>query len=227
MKIRPEYIERLKQVTESDLKFDQFEIIKKNTHYLNPKFKEKLIEDVTQIDFNTLYPNLLISLFDEGLIDEKWKEDIDRVGWFLKNRSELKRLSNVSGEYEKWKIHCNSLYMKIRSMHVTNYMDLFYTDLIEKYSDKVIYIDVDMLILNISKSDFQSKTHIEEIYDFYFDASFIRYSYIENLKKYLIQDEDGEIRVQGFTVSNKSKKQEWILFIKSLIRERKLKNLGI
>ncbi len=227
MKIRPEYIERLKQVTESDLKFDQFEIIKKNTHYLNPKFKEKLIEDIAQIDFNALYPNLLISLFDEGLIDEKWREDIDRVRWFLKNRNQLKSLSNVSGEYEKWKIHCNSLYMKIRSVHVTNYMDLFYTDLIEKYSDKLIYIDVDLMILNFTKGEFQIETNIEEIYDFDFDVSFFKYFYIEKKKKYLIQDEYGEIYVQGFTESNKLKKQEWILFIKSLIRERKLKNLGI
>jgi hypothetical protein len=225
MRIRQKYIERLRQSTEEDLRFDQFEIIKKNIHYLNPKFKEKLIEDVTQIDFNTLYPNLLISLFDEGLIDEKWRGGIDGVRWFLKNRKDLKLLSlSGSTEYEKWKTHCNSLYMEIKSMHVTNYMDLFYTDLIEKYSDKVIYIDVDRLILNISKSDFQSKTHIEELYDFDFEASFIRYSYIEGLKRYLFQEENGDILIKGF---KESKKIDVLSLVKRLIRESKLENLGI
>jgi lipopolysaccharide biosynthesis glycosyltransferase len=101
-------------------------------------------------------------------------------------------------------------------------MDLFYTDLIEKYSDKVIYIDVDRFILNISKSDFQYKTHIEEIYDFDFDVSFFKYFYIENLKKYLFQEENGEISITGF-----NKKFDVLLFVKKLIRERKLENLGI
>lgn len=224
MKIRKEYIEKLSQATEDDLVFDSFKIIEKNIHYINPNFKEVLLEDVTQIDFNALYPNLLVSLFDEGLIDEKWREDIDRVAWFLKNRKQLKSLSNVSSEYEKWKIHCNSLYMKIKSTHVTSYLDLFYTDLIDKYSDKIIYIDVDMFILNLTKDQFQSKKHIEEIYDFNFDTSFIRYFYIEGIKKYLIQDEFGEITVKGF---RDPKKFDLILFIKSLIRKKRLENLGI
>jgi hypothetical protein len=224
MKIRKEYIEKLSLSTEDDLVFDTFKIIEKNIFYINPNYKEVLQEDVTQINFNSLYPNLLISLFDEGLIDDKWKEDIDRVKWFLKNRKELKRLSNVSSEYEKWKIHCNSLYMKIKSTHVTSYLDLFYSDLIKKYGDKIIYIDADMLILNFTKNDFQSKKHIEELYDFNFENSSIRYFYIENIKRYLIQDEFGEITVKGF---RGTKNFDIILFIKSLIRNKRLENLGI
>jgi hypothetical protein len=93
VKVRKEYIDKLRQLNEEDLVFDIFKIIQKNILFINPCYKEVLLEDVTRIDFTSLYPNLLISLFDEGLIDEKWKEDIDRVRWFLKNRKDLKRLS--------------------------------------------------------------------------------------------------------------------------------------
>jgi hypothetical protein len=223
MKIRKEYIDKLKQVSESDLKFDQFEIIKKNTHYLNPKFKEKLIEDVTQIDFNTLYPNLLISLFDEGLIDEKWKEDIERVQWFLKNRGDLKLLS--PNEYQQWKIHCNSLYAKIRSPYVTEYMDMFYTDLIEKYGDLIVYNDVDDLYLKIDKVSFQSKEWIAELKDFKHDVEFINYFYAEDLKRYVEQEESGQINTEGFRDENK--KENLLNIIKREVRRRKLENLGI
>jgi len=227
MKIRKEYIDKLKNSTEEESDIDKFFNFTQ-IHYLNPDYKEVLLEDVTQIDFNALYPNLLVSLIDEGLIDEKWREDINKVKWFLENRKNLKILSlSGSTEYEKWKIHTNSLYSNIKTTHVTSYLDLFYTDLIKKYSDEIIYIDVDMVILNIKKIDFQTKKHIEEIYDFDFDASFIEYFYIERLKKYFIKDESGELYVKGFTSSNKSKKQEWTLFIKTLIREKRLQNLGI
>lgn len=225
MKVRKEYIDKLRQLNEGDLVFDNFKIIQKNILFINPCYKEVLLEDVTRIDFTSLYPNLLISLFDEGLIDEKWKEDIDRVRWFLKNRKDLKRLSLTgSTEYEKWKIHCNSLYSKIKSTQVTSYLDIFYGDLIKKYSGKIIYIDADLLILNFNKVEFQTKNHIQEIYDFDFDTSFINYFYIENKKKYFIQDEFGEISVKGF---NNPRKYQLELFIKSLIREKKLQNIGI
>lgn len=221
MKIRKEYIDKLQESNNQE--FDHFKIIEGNTHYLNPKFKEKLIDNVTQIEFNSLYPNLMVALSDEGLFDEKWKEDIEKVDWFIKNRKELKRLT--PGEYEKGKIHTNSLYLKMKSMHVSNYINLFYTDLIKKYSDKIIYTDVDLMILNFNKQEFLSETQIEEIYDFDFDTSFINYFWIENRKRYLYQNESGEIVTKGFR--SNQKKIDLTLYIKSLIRERKLQNLGI
>jgi hypothetical protein len=225
VKVRKEYIDKLRQLNKEDLIFDNFKIIQKNILFINPCYKEVLLENVTRIDFTSLYPNLLISLFDEGLIDEKWKEDINRVRWFLKNAKDLKRLSITgSTEYEKWKIHCNSLYIKIKSTQVTSYLDLFYDNLIRKYSDSIIYIDVDLLILNFNKVEFQTKRHIEEIYDFDFDISFINYFYIENNKKYFIQDEFGEVSISGF---NNPRRHQVDLFVKSLIREKKLQKIGI
>lgn len=220
MTLRPDYLERLKKL--EGLSFNNFIIKDKRIHYINQNSLGNLYENLTQIDFITLYPNLLIGLFENGLIDEKWKDDIGRVKWFLNNRKELKRLK--SDEYQKWKVHCNSLYMKIKSPYVVEYMNLFYSDLLDKYGDKIIYIDVDLLIVNFTKVEFQTKYQIEELNDFKYDTTFINYFYAEELKKYVKQDENGELSVSGF---RDAKRYNIEALIKREIRRRKLDKLGI
>lgn len=220
MILRPDYLERLKNL--EGLSFNNFLIKDKRIHYINTNSLGNLYENLTQIDFITLYPNLLIGLFESGLIDEKWKDDIGRVKWFLNNKKELKRLQ--SDEYQKWKVHCNSLYIKIKSPYVVEYMNLFYSDLLDKYGDKIIYIDVDLLIINLKKVEFQTKYQIEELNDFNYDTTFINYFYAEELKKYIKQDEFGEITTSGF---REPKKANLEALIKREIRRRKLDNLGI
>lgn len=226
MRIREDYIERLKKL--EDLTFNNFLIRDKKILYLSDFSRGNLYEDVVQIDFNALYPSLLIGLFDANMLDESWKEDIDRVKWFMKNKRDLKMLSitGTSGtsEYEKWKIHCNSLYSKIKSPYVVEYMSMFYSDLIEKYGDRIIYIDVDLLVLKYSKIEFQTKELIEELKDFNYDISFVNYFYAEDLKKYIKQYEGGDLVCSGFQDSGREKMQN---LIKREIRRRKLDNLGI
>jgi len=221
MILRPEYIERLKKL--EDLKFNNFLIKDKNIHHIGNYARGNLYENITRIDFIALYPSILIGLFNEGLLNEKWVNDIDRVKWFLKNRKELKLLP--SGEYEKWKIHCNSLYEKIKSSYVVEYVDMFYTDLIEKYGDLIIYNDVDSLYLKIDKVSFESKEWITELKDFKYDIQFINYLYLEDKKKYIEQEESGNINTKGFRDENK--KQNLLNIIKREVRRRKLGKLGI
>ena len=219
MMLKLDYIERLKKL--EDIQFNSWVIKDKLIHYIGDFSRGNLYEDVTQVEFNALYPTILIGLFEVGLLEEKWKEDIDRVKWFLKNRKEIKALP--SSEYQKWKVHCNSLYAKIKSPYVVEYMNIFYSDLLEKYGNRVIYTDVDLLILNIKKSDFQ-RDIIPELKDFNHDITFINYFYAEELKKYLKQDEHGEITSSGF---KDPKKSDLEILIKREIRRRKLDNLGI
>lgn len=220
MNLIKDYINKLKKL--ENIEFHNFSISDKLIHYISDSSLGNLYEDLVQIDFNALYPNILVGLFESNLLDEKWKDDIGRVKWFLENRKGLKRLK--SDEYQKWKVHCNSLYMKIKSPYVVEYMNLFYSDLLSKYRDKIIYIDVDLLILNLSKLDFQREVQIPEINHFNYDVSFINYFYTENLKQYIKQDEYGEIVVSGFKDPKKEKLQS---IIKTEIRRRKLENLGI
>lgn len=221
MILRKDYIDRIKKL--ENLQFNNWLIKDNLTHYLGDFSRCNLYENLTKIDFNALYPTILIGLFEAGIIDEKWKEDIERVEWFLKNRSELKLLS--PNEYQQWKIHCNSLYMKIKSPCVVEYLNIYYSDLLEKYGDRIIYIDVDLLILNIKKSDFQTKEIIPELKDFNYDVTFVNYFYAEELKKYIEQEESGTINVKGYR--DETKKENLLNLIKREIRRRKLDNLGI
>ena len=220
MKLNQDYVKRLKEL--DNPKFQSF-IVDKKICYLPDNNRGILYENITRIDFNSLYTNIQIGLFKEGLISKEWKEDIERVQWFLKNRKELKSLP--SSEYEKWKIFSNSLYMKIKSPYVVEYVDMFYTDLIEKYGDLIIYNDVDDLYLKIDKVSFQSKEWITELKDFKYDVEFINYLYLEDRKKYIEQEESGQINTKGFRDENV--KQNLLNIIKREVRRRKLENLGI
>ena len=220
MKLRSDYIERIKNL--ENLKFNNFLIKDKNIHHISNHARGNLYDNITRIDFNALYPNILIGLFNEGLLNEKWKNDINKVKWFLENRSDLKRLS--PDEYEKWKIHCNSLYIKIKSPYVVEYMNIFYSELIEKYGDLIIYIDVDRIYFKLSKEEFQIKTNIEELNDFNYYVEFINYFYAEELKKYIEQDSFGQLTCSGFKEPNKTNLEN---LIKREVRRRKLENLGI
>jgi hypothetical protein len=221
MKLNQDYIKRLKEL--KDPQFDRYSIRGKKILNLPDISRGMLYENITKINFISLYSYIQIGLFNEGLIDEKWKEDIERVQWFLKNRGDLKLLS--PNEYQQWKIHCNSLYTKIRSPYVMEYMDMFYTDLIEKYGDLIIYNDVDDLYLKIDKISFKTKEWIIELKEFNYDVESINYFYAEDLKKYIEQEESGKINAKGFRDENV--KQNLLNIIKREVRRRKLENLGI
>jgi hypothetical protein len=192
-----------------------------NLKYIEDFSRGKLYEDLTQVEFNLLYPFLLIDLFEENLIEPKWKEDILRLKWFIENRKELK--TNFTNEYQRWKTFSNSLYSKIKSPYVEQYLNLFYSDLINKYNDKILYIDVDVIILNYSKSEFQTKCFIPELNNFSYDIKYIDYFYAEDLQNY-VKKEEGEITSRGF---KGAKIQTIQALIKSEIRRRKLEKLNI
>jgi hypothetical protein len=216
MKLNKSYVKLLK-----DLDNHKFEYFDKC--YLPDNNRDKLYENITRIDFNSLYANIQIGLFDEGLIGKEWKDDIDRVKWFLKNRKELKSLK--PDEYQKSKVHCNSLYMKTKSPYVIKYVDMFYKDLIQKYANLVIYSNVDVLYLNIDKISFQTKECVVELKDFSYDIQFIKYLYIDDKRKYIEQEESGNINTEG--LSDENKKQNLLNIFKREVRKIKLEKLGI
>jgi hypothetical protein len=222
MKLNQDYVKRLKEL--KDPQFDRYSIRGKKILNIPDISRGMLYENITKINFISLYTYIQIGLFNEGLIDEKWKADIDKVKWFLENRGDLFGVISAN-EYNELKIFTNSLYLKIRSPYVTEYMDMFYTDLIEKYGDLIVYNDVDDLYLKIDKVSFQSKEWITELKDFKHDVEFINYFYAEELKKYIEQEESGQINTKGFRDENK--KQNLLSIIKREIRRRKLDNLGI
>lgn len=225
MKLLKQYIDKLSE----DLEFDTFEFIKKNITYLNEDCKDILLEDLTRIDFNNLYPNIILGLYNEGLIDTKWESDIKQLKSFLENIEELKRKTkefigkpyddlqnSILGTYKAGRIHANTLYAKIKSPLVVEYLHLIYTDIIEKYPDDIVYIDVDMIIC---KRDIDISTIPSNRYE----MSKVEYFYIENKKRY-ITFANGQLETKGHS---KFTKNDLLQLIKSEIRTRRLNKIGI
>lgn len=217
MKLLKQYIDQLP----TDLKFDTFEFIKKNIHYLNEDCKDILLEDLVRIDFNNLYPNIIVGIYNEGLIDTKWESDIKQLKSFLENIEELKKKSlspypEDPLSYKAGRTHANALYAKIKSPLVVEYLHLVYTDLIEKYGDDIVYIDVDMIIC---KKDIDITTIPSNRYE----VSKLEYFYIESLKKYIIFA-NGQLETKGHS---KFTNKDLLQLVKSEIRQRRLNKMGI
>jgi len=224
MKLLKEYIERLP----TDSKFDTFEFIKKNIIYLNEDCKDILLEDLVRIDFCNLYPNIILGLYNEGLINTKWESDIKKLKLFLENVDGLKKKTkefigkpyddfqnSILGSYKAGRIHANGIYAKIKSPLVVEYLHLIYTDIIEKYADDIVYIDVDMIICkkDIDISNIPTKSEMSKV----------EYFYIENLKKYIIFA-NGQLETKGH---NAFTKEDLLELVKREIRQRRLNKIGI
>lgn len=224
MKLLKRYIDQLPE----DLKFDTFEFIKKNILYLNEDCRDILLEDLVRIDFNNLYPNIILGLYNEGLIDTKWESDIKQLKSFLENVDELKRKTkefigkpyddlqnSILGSYKAGRTHANALYAKIKSPLVVEYLHLIYTDIIEKYADDIVYIDVDMIICkkDIDISNIPAKSEISKL----------EYFYIESIKKYILFY-NGQLETKGHS---KFTNKDLLKLIKSEIRTRRLNKIGI
>jgi len=216
-KLNKHYLEKIKSLNITN---PYNHILDTNLLYLEDSSKGNLYQDLTQVEFNLLFPSLLIALFEEKLIEQKWKEDILRLKWFIQNRKELK--INFTDEYQKWKIFSNSLYSKIKSPYVIQYLNLFYLDLINNH--KILYIDVDLIILNYCKSEFQTKCSIPELNNFNYHITPVNYFYAEDHKKYIKQYESKEILSCGY---KDTKKEILQAYLKSEMRRRKLEKLNI
>ena len=226
MKLLKGYIEQLpKETTHSDWKFS---IVGKNIHWLNPNCKDILLEDLVRIDFNNLYPNIIVGLYNEGLIDKEWENDIRQLKSFLDNVDELKKKTkefigkpyddlqnSILGSYKAGRIHANSLYGKIKSPLVVEYLHLVYTDIIEKYGDDIVYIDCDMIICkrDIDISNIPTKSEMSKL----------EYFYIESLKKYILFY-NGQLETKGHS---KFTKEDLLQLVKGEIRQRRLNKLEV
>lgn len=216
MKLLEQYISQLpKETTNSDWKFS---VVGKNILWLNPNCKDILLEDLVRIDFNNLYPNIIVGLYNEGLIDTKWESDINQLKSFLENIEKWEKMSTDVDHlvYKTGRTHANLLYGKIKSSLIDEYLHQVYTDLIEKYRNDIVYIDVDMIIC---KRDIDIST----IPSLRYEVSKLEYFYIESLKKYIIFA-NGQLETKGHS---KFTNKDLLQLVKSEIRTRRLNKIGI
>ena len=197
------------------------------TVYLDDINKGKLHKDLICVSLNGLYPNIILQLYDNFVIDIN-KESAYKIRWFLKNKSTLKSVS--TNEYGEWKIFINSFFgkklNKQEQIFVTEYINLFYEDLIKEFQDDIIYIDCDMLFIKPKPIILE---WIKKL-DIPFDYIESPYFWIESKKRLIYALNNGEIESKGFSYKRESlleRKKVIEDIIKSEMRNDKLNEIGI
>lgn len=208
--------------------------------YLNHNIQNCVLESVSRTDFCFLYSNIIISLYREGFIGDltsSSRSEIEEIEDFLNNKQNLD-----SDSYLKMKVIVNSFYGKISSFNyphikpyirnpdsnklgmlsklVTDYNKLILDELLEKNSDKILYIDTDMIF------------HTEDLdygdldYDKISEKSKFDYLLISDMKRFVYKN-GTDFHTKGLRISMRDKVDDRIIKIKEHIRYSNLKKLGI
>ncbi len=195
-------------------------------HINNPKYNTlRIKKDLIQIDFNSLYPNVLIKMYDEGLLPLE-KDNIDNIRYLIENREEIKKDDD---KYYQLKVTVNSYWAKLyrrdpsKANIAVEYLTHFYNELLYKHNDNIIYIDADMIIIEKLDNIIED---IEEL-DIPYTIKDINYFYLMSKKRYAYIDK-GKLIIKGYSPSRDHKTiQDLELMMKTHIREDKLIELGI
>jgi len=198
-------------------------------NWLNPFIKGVPMKDVKQLSFSSLYPNIICGLVESGYHEKASKKLIsgmiefsEKFDYFSKNRLVLKSDENL---YKEYKTYINSFYGTLGYMSkvegevdfitmVAQYLNAYYTDLLEENKYRILYIDTDTIFYcdELDLLGFNINYDIEEI----------PYILIEEKKRYITKKED--FKAKGYKGKNI---QTAIDLLKTLIRDDKIEKLGI
>ena len=190
--------------------------------WINEDYKEILLEDVSILNFTSLYCNIIIGLYDYGYLDNKESNNIERIRYFLQNRENIKNENII---YTQEKLFANSYYVYLYQKYnktarlVIEFLWLFYNDFIKENKDNLVYIDVDMIVyINDIKMDIGLEFFLEKCEFFQI-----------NSKKRYITCIDGVYELHGYHRNKTTKENIKLDEIKSKIiskrREDKLNKI--
>lgn len=203
-------------------------------NWLNSNISQIPQSDVKKLQFSYLYPTLIT-----GFIDLDWhkntKESVRLTfdnfkNFFNKFQKNINVIKNDKDLYEEYKVTLNSFYGKLDIMtlfghslnysgYLSQYLKFYYTDLIEKNKDKILYIDTDQIFYKgeIDLLDFPTSYEIENI-DYVLFAGKQKYVYLK----------DDKVTIRG-------KKYQWsevesnncVRKLKSFVRQDKINKIGV
>lgn len=191
---------------------------------INEDTKGILIEEVTKVEFNSLYPNLLVRLHEEGVL-KRLGISIDphvvhTVGFFLKNRYAIK--SNIE-EYNKYRTWVNSIYIKDVKDQAYQLFDVYYQYTNQYYNDiqdlnkyTWLYTDTDVMY-------FAGRDVVIPDIELPRTEDIVELLYIEGKKKYI--EYTNGFKVKGYP--SRHQPNDIISMMRQKIRERKLDSIGI
>jgi hypothetical protein len=191
--------------------------------YLNPDIKDIPLKSVKQLQFNSLYPQLIveISKLDFNFNDQKNKNEIDKFiktwNYFQDNKLDIRH--NEPEKYVSIKTEINRFYGKISkttpqySQIISTYLNNYYGDLLEVNGQKILYIDTDTIFF-INDIDLLE-------FDISHDIMDIEYILFLENKRYILKKTEIQTRGGGKNF------QEAIDLLKRFIRDDKIKELGL
>jgi DNA polymerase elongation subunit (family B) len=198
-------------------------------NYINPLIKDVPLKNVMQLNFNSLYPNIICGLVEAGFHKDS-KESVkkslegfkDNFEYFDSNKRNLKL--NEPEKYKELKTSINSFYGKLGFLSnanmapnypgfVTEYMRYYYDDLLKRNQNIILHIDTDT-VFYAGEIDLLG-------FNVPYDIESIDYIMFSEKKKYVMLK--SEIVTRGYHKNT----QEAIDILKRYIRNDKIEDLGI
>lgn len=184
-----------------------------NSKYLNINYQSKIIKDVKLIKIDQLHPNILVQMYEEGLLNKMNTSDIERIKSYINDERDGYLFTSFFG----------TLYIRNPeiSQLVLAYIESFYDDLKKELipmnlSDDLIYYDVDRIILkNLTKTVLDKIDSLNIKYR----IVDVEYIWIDRIKKYIYLV-DGEFSMRGF-------EKEFIDIRKNILNQRRQDRLEI
>lgn len=197
--------------------------------YFDESFKDLILEDIDESTFLSLYPNIIMALYNEGYKVDSLSDDYELMDYFLKNRLKLAGtdeyqnlrvfvnsfFGNLTNQYKDFNVFGKKIGIKIAKM-VCFYTSLILNDIRNLNQNKIIYIDVDSIfhIGDLEIGDLSLPTR---------DIIDVTALCIERKKKYKILT-NGEYKSKGYIRINKKDIEN---VFKQTVRDRQLRKLGI
>lgn len=203
--------------------------------HINESYNGHIIDDIKILNFESMYPHIMLLLYEEGIIEGVTKSkvkvlsdiEIEQIKKCLINKNEIKE-ENLS-EYYKLKYYVNTLYGKLLSENsvicflIKKYLELIYNDL--SSDDNIIYIDTDMII---SKNEFDPKKSMHCYIPYSSEDIYI--AFIDK-RRYILSNNVNKLTISGFRKNPNGTYDDdfnnTISKIRERIRDRKLIDIGI
>lgn len=159
-----------------------------SNNWVNAEFTKIPLSNLIKINLLGLYPKLILSFYDIGLFQLINESDISRIRNFYLNRSELKLDLN---KYLAEKVWLNNFLFNHYASHdfkyvIDSYMYNFIMDLIEQSKGKVVFYNVDEIVL--LDSDFDYKSFIEPLFNY--DVELFDRGYFKDFRNYALVGEE-------------------------------------
>jgi len=201
---------------------------------LNEQITGMVIENITEISFIKLYPNLLLHLYDNNILS-KFNIEVP-----IEVITKLKHLFDNGLEHiQENKIWINSLWVKELKPIVYEmfelfhqYMEMLYKDVINLIPYNWLYIDTDTLFFVDDKKGSVTNKFIKGLYTHIpYDFERRNLAFFEAKKRYIIADNNNVLKQKGFpTLPGKETRltkrhDEIVTIMKSHIRDIQLSQI--